>query len=69
MEEGLSQIGIRGQVGRQEAYSSDLDHRLGFGGERCGEEPASQTAQECPPMHYWITSSARDSSDCGIVKP
>ena len=38
LEEGLSQVGIRGQVDRQEAYSSDLGRLLGLGGERCCAE-------------------------------
>jgi hypothetical protein len=37
LEEGLSQVGERGQVGRQEAYSSDLGLLLGLG-ERCCAE-------------------------------
>jgi hypothetical protein len=37
LEEGLSQVGIRRQVERQDAYSSDLGRLLGLGGERRGE--------------------------------
>ncbi len=28
-----------------------------------GAEAARDSAEKCPPMHYWITSSARPSSD------
>ena len=46
LEEGLSQVGIRGQVERQEAYSSDLGRLLGLG-ERRGEEATRHRAKEC----------------------
>ena len=39
------------------------------GGERRGENTATESREECAPMHYWITSSARPSSDGGIVRP
>src|SRR3989337_1088844 len=42
LEEGLAHVGgACGHVGRQEAYSSDLDRLLGLGGERRGDEAAS----------------------------
>src|SRR5438309_2965786 len=43
--------------------------RLRFGGERRGEEHGACASKECPPVHHWITSSARCSSDVGIVSP
>jgi hypothetical protein len=46
-------------------HLAHLPNLLPLGGERRGEEPASQTAQECAPAHYWITSSARWSKDWG----
>ena len=38
LTEGLVQVGVSGQVGRQVAYSSDLGRLLRLGGERRGEE-------------------------------
>ena len=70
LTEGLCRVGINARVDRgQVAYSSDLGRLLSLGGERRGEEPASHSAEECPPTHYWITSSARDKSDGEIVRP
>src|SRR5262249_17382470 len=37
--------------------------------ERRGEQASRQRADERPPIHYWITSSARSDSDGGIVRP
>ena len=67
--EGLWQVGRSGQVGPQVAYSSDLGRLLSIGGERRGENTATESREECAPMLYWITSSARPSSDGGIVRP
>src|SRR5712692_8048182 len=69
LTEGLAQVGIRGQVERQEAYSSDLGRLLGLNGEGRGEKAARHRTEECPPMHYWSTSSARWSNEGGIVSP
>src|ERR1700730_1343829 len=69
LEEGLVSMGASGPVERQIAYASDLGGLLRLGGERRGEQAASQTSEECPAIHYWIPSSARPSSDCGIVSP
>ncbi len=69
LTEGLSQVGIRVQVDRQPAYSSNLGRLLCLGGEWRGEETTGQSADERPPRGHWITSSARCSSDGGIVSP
>src|SRR6266705_5933299 len=37
--------------------------------ERRGEQAARQTADERAPLHHWMISSARCSSDRGIVSP
>ena len=37
--------------------------------ERGSEQAASEGPNKCPPIHYWITSSARSSSGCGILSP
>src|SRR5262249_9194230 len=37
--------------------------------ERRGEEATRERAEERPSRRHWITSSARSSSDCGIVRP
>jgi hypothetical protein len=45
-------------------------HLLRTGGERRGEEAGSQApGNERPPGDHWMTSSARSSSDGGIVSP
>jgi hypothetical protein len=41
LTEGLGQVGVSGQVGRQEAYSSDLGRLLGVGRNRA-EEPTEE---------------------------
>src|SRR5207302_6618783 len=38
-------------------------------GERRGAEADADARDECPPLHHWMTSSARSRSDCGIVSP
>src|SRR5438128_721639 len=43
--------------------------RLRLGDKRRGEEAANQGAEERPPIHYSIPSSARCRSDGGIVRP
>ncbi len=58
LTEGLSQVGIRGQVGRQEAYSSDLGRLLGVGGERRSEEAASDHLNERSALHHWVFPQA-----------
>src|SRR5207253_2909637 len=53
LKEGLSCTGIGDrQVGRQVAYSSDPPRLLPLGGERRGEEAASQATKECPPADH-----------------
>src|SRR6266481_4644370 len=42
---------------------------LRLDGLRACEEAAGHRAKERPPIHHWITSSARPSSDGGIVRP
>src|SRR3989442_14027251 len=37
--------------------------------ERRGQCPERQPTQERSPVHHWITSSARSSSVCGIMRP
>ena len=70
LKEGLSCTGIGDrQVGRQVAYSSDPPRLLPLGGKRSGEEVARQTADKHPAGDHWMTSSARDKSDGGIVSP
>ena len=47
----------------------DRPRRLRLGGERRGEEAAGDRRKESPPIHYWITSSARASSAGASVRP
>src|SRR5882672_5986413 len=46
-----------------------LPRRLRSGSERRGEEATRDQRHESAPNHYWITSSARCSSDGGSVRP
>ena len=55
LTEGLVQVGIRGQVGPQPAYSSDLGRLLGLGGERCDDDAASEHRHEGAPLHHRIS--------------
>ena len=68
LEEGLAQVGTSGQVARQVAYSSDLGRLLGVRGDRPPNRRAAEKRNELPPLHS-ITSSARESSIGGIVRP
>src|SRR5262249_40644367 len=45
-----------------------LPYRLRVGDERRGEE-SEGARDERSPVHHWITSSARDSTKGGIVRP
>jgi hypothetical protein len=54
LEEGLSQVGISGQVERQVAYSSDLGRLLCLGGERGDDDAASEHRDEGAPLHHWV---------------
>jgi hypothetical protein len=40
---------------------------LRLSGERRGEKAEAERGEEHPPVHYWVTSSARSSSDGGMV--
>jgi hypothetical protein len=55
LEEGLSQAGGRGRIGRQVAYSRDPVCLLGPGGERCGDGTGQRGQQEAAAVHYSIT--------------
>ncbi len=44
--------------GRDETDPRERPPLLRLGGERRGEEPTSQGAEECPPCSHWIRSSA-----------
>ena len=47
----------------------NLSDRLRFDSERHGEDAPTNNRDERSPVHYWMISSARTSSDCGIVSP
>jgi hypothetical protein len=55
LAEGLYHVGASSQVARQKAYPRDLPRRLCLGGERRGEEAASQGGDERTSVHYSIT--------------
>src|SRR5262249_49600292 len=50
-------------------YPTHLPGLLRLSGERHGEEATGQRGNERSPCCHWITSSARASSDGGIVRP
>src|SRR5262249_38823304 len=60
---------FRAVGGAENADPPDLPRRLRLGGERHEEEQRSRASEELATVHYWITSSARASTDCGIVRP
>ena len=53
----------------QKTDPGDLPRLLPLGGERRGEEAASQSPEERAPVHHSMTWSARCRSDGGIVRP
>jgi hypothetical protein len=59
----------RRRWGVEHTHQWDPAPRLPLGGERRREEAAGHSVEECAPVHYWITSSARASSDGGMVSP
>src|SRR5712692_661185 len=58
----------RGRVA-EDADARGLLRRLRHNGERCGGEHRTPASKECAPVDHWIISSARSSSDGGIVRP
>src|SRR5262249_19248062 len=52
----------------EEAYAGHLRGRLPLSGERRDEEGGG-ARDEGSPIHYWITSSARASTEGGMVRP
>ncbi len=54
MKEGLLHGAISGQVGHQPAYSRDLGNLLRPGGERRGEETASDHLNEPSALHHRV---------------
>src|SRR5205823_4448248 len=58
-----------GAVERKEPNPTHVLRLLRRGSERQCEKRARRCADKSAPVHHWITSSARSSSDCGIVKP
>src|SRR5262249_10878538 len=61
----LSFGGARAEI----ADPIDLARLLGLGGERRGEKSAGKARNERAAGDHWITSSARASSEGGIVRP
>src|SRR5215468_9545187 len=59
---------IRGR-GVNHPYEVHLPRPLRLGSERHGEKHRTRASDERSPLHYSITSSARPSSDGGIVRP
>ena len=57
-----------GRSSEQESDPSGLARRLRFAAKRRGEE-ANGAHKPGAPVRYWMTSSARASSDGGMVRP
>jgi hypothetical protein len=69
LAERVRHISIRGPRGAsQEPDPVHLPRRLRLGGQRYSEE-AEDARDEGSPVHYWMISSARASTDGGIVRP
>jgi hypothetical protein len=58
-----------GRAAREETDSGGFRWLLSLGGARRGEQAAGERAEERSPADHWMISSARPSSDGGIVKP
>ena len=62
-----------GRVGRRGTAEDpdpvDLARGLGAGDAGLREGPESERGDKGPPVHHWITSSARASTAGGIVRP
>ncbi len=58
-----------GRGRRQHADAGDFPCLLRLGGERHGQGPQRQPAQERAPAHHCMISSARTRIDWGIVRP
>src|SRR5262249_1477151 len=69
LTKGLRQLRACGQVGRHITDARDLGHLLGLTTKWSGEEAAGQHPNEGSARRHWMISSARPSSDGGIVRP
>src|SRR5262249_49329141 len=70
-DDGVTGCAARASVGvgeRQTAETCQLRRRLCLGGDRRGEE-AEGARNERSPVYHSITSSARASTDGGMVRP
>src|SRR5262249_42422293 len=66
---GVKEVTIGGsRLCPEEPYPPCLPSLLRFGGTRHGEEEGPRS-KEGPPLHHSISSSARASTDGGIVRP
>ena len=60
---------VTGRGFSEPTYSVGLSGLLGLDGERRDQEHHTSASEEGAAVHYWITSSARASTDGGIVRP
>src|SRR4030095_4912348 len=70
--EGTEAMGgsrVRRRARRQKAYAGNLPAPLRPGGAGRGEEHRPRASEERASVHHWMSSSARCSSDGGIVRP
>src|SRR5215813_11331446 len=68
--EGIEEVLVRrGRPCFEETDAPDPGRVLGAGHPGHGHESGRDGADEAPPAHPWITSSARASSDGGTVRP
>src|SRR5262249_44678948 len=66
---GIYRRRSRTDAGVQPPDDWSLPGWLRLGGERRGEEHRTRAREERAAVHYWITSSARPSTDGGMVRP
>ena len=63
------EVGRLARCASQVSDAPDFRRRLREYGERRDEQTAGHRTDECAPVRHWITSSARNSRDCGSVRP
>src|SRR5262245_7823764 len=68
-EAGNDDEGADRPNGREDADAIHLRRLLRFGDEGRGEDTRTHHGNERSPVHHWMISSARISTDCGIVSP
>src|SRR5262249_55714189 len=58
-----------GTLAGESTYPPDLCALLRLARARSSQDAPTDDGDERSPVHHWMTSSARPSTDCGIVRP